>query len=1056
MQNPSTFQVYNASAGSGKTFTLVKEYLKILLQTSNSNYFRHILAVTFTNKAAAEMKERVINNLREFTSPTILQNKTDMFKRLEEELSITDTKLHQRAEKILQSILQNYSAFNITTIDSFTYRLIRNFSFDLGLSLNFDVEMDSKSLLNEAVESLVAQLGEDKDLTKVLLEFSLQKTNDDKAWDITHELNDMAQMLLNENDNSHIQQIQEKPLQDFIDLKKDLQKKQADIKHQFIEIGQKGLELIDSNHINYKSFSYGGEFPNHFKKLEKGLFSDLKYDGRLNKNIEEDHHFQAAKAAANEKLAIESILEQLKNLYFQSKIVYENSFETYTLNKLFLSSLIPLAVLSRINKALDELKEDKNIRLNAEFNRLISANLQEQPASYIYERIGEKLKHYFIDEMQDTSLLQWQNIVPLINNALSQENTSLLLVGDTKQAIYRWRGSEPEQFMQLAKEGKSTANNPFFIPKQTQTLGVNYRSYTEVIHFNNQFFQHISSFFNKAEYAEIYRKENQQKPTTKTGGFVQLSFIEKGLVADDKKTAYSEKVLDIITKVKANFALNEICVLTRKRKEGVAIANFLTENGIAIISSETLLIQNSEKVQFIIHLLYYLQHHEDQDAKLEVLYFLHNYLQIHTDKHSFFKEALPLPVDEFFTYLKSDSNTFNVHFFSKLSLYESIEYIIRSFYFNTISDAYIQFFLDEILQFSQKKLATIAAFLEFWETKKEVLSIVVPEEKNAVRIMTIHKSKGLEFPVVIYPFDLNIYGEQNPKVWYPIVQKEKYHNFDSLLITNPKSLSALEKTGELGKRLYQNHKNELELDNFNLIYVALTRAIEQLYIVGEMKKITADLKTSSQFFIHYLEATGQYNEHLYDYSFGNFERVSTKPKVLKNQYIFNEITSTSWSSHNINIVTNLSSLHDDEIQKSINYGNLIHEILANIKTADDIEETIRNYTTKGIITKIQADKIQQLIMAVVKHPELTEYFQQNNTVYNEREIFTAQGEVSILDRLVINTKNEAVIIDYKTGKPDKKYQQQLNHYARVVSQLEYKVIRKLLVYIGENITVEDV
>ncbi len=1048
MQKPSTFQVYNASAGSGKTFTLVKEYLKILLQTSNANYFRHILAVTFTNKAAAEMKERVIQNLRAFAKADILHEKTDLFKYLEEELSIKDSVLHQRATKVLQSILQNYSAFNITTIDSFTYRLIRNFAFDLGLSLNFDVEMDTKSLLNEAVDSLVAQLGEDKELTKIVLDFSLQKANEDKSWDITYELNEMAQILLNENDSKHVQQIQQKPIQDFIDLKKEIQQKQKSIEQQFAALGEKGLAIIDDLGIEHKDFYYA-QFPKHFQNLSYHP-DKLNFDSEkgLAKSIQNNLFYTKGKPDVT-KTAIDSIINPLLELYEVSKKQYQE----YTLNKLFLTSLIPLAVLSRINKALDELKEDKNIRLNAEFNRLISSNLQEQPAPYIYERIGEKLKHYFIDEMQDTSLLQWQNIVPLINNALAQENTSLLLVGDTKQAIYRWRGSEPEQFMLLAKEGKTTANNPFFIPKQTQTLEVNYRSYTELINFNNQFFQHIAPFFNKPEYAEIYSKENQQKPTTKDGGFVQISFIEQGLTADEKKIAYAEKVLDIIIKVKANFALNEICVLTRKRKDGVTIANFLTENGIDIVSSETLLLQNSEKVRFIIHLLHYLQRNEDQDAKLEVLYFLHDYLQIHTDKHSFFKETLSLTVHEFFDYLKSDRSDFNATIFNKLSLYESIEYIIRSFHFNRESDAYIQFFLDEILQFSQKKSTTITAFLEFWETKKEVLSIVVPEEKNAVRIMTIHKSKGLEFPIVIYPFDLNIYKELNPKVWYPIQNKEAYHDFDSLLVNCNKSL---ESSGELGKEIYQSHRNELELDNFNLIYVALTRAIEQLYIVGEQKKAITDLKTSSQFFIHYLESIGQYHEHQYDYSFGSFERISPKPEVSENLHEFNEIISTSWQSHSINIVNNLSLLYDDEVQKSKDYGNLIHEILAHIKTVDDIEGTLQNYSIKGTLTKVQAEEIRQLLVTVVAHPNLVDYFQQNIIIYNEREIFTDQGEIIIPDRVVINTQKEAVIIDYKTGKPDKTHRQQLKHYAHVVAQLNYKVIKNLLVYIGETIVVEEV
>ncbi|MCF6347696.1 MAG: UvrD-helicase domain-containing protein [Flavobacteriaceae bacterium] len=1047
MQNPATFQVYNASAGSGKTFTLVKEYLKILLQTSDTKRFQQILAVTFTNKAAAEMKERVIDNLRAFAKADILLHKTEMFQQLEEELSITDTILHQRAEKVLQNILHNYSAFNITTIDSFTHRLIRSFAFDLGLSLNFDVEMDAKSLLNEAVEALIAKIGEDKELTKVLIDFSLQKANEDKSWDITRELNEIAQILLNENDNAHIQKIQERPIQDFIDLKTKLNKKQKSIEQQFSEIGKEGLTIIDSLDIEYKDFYYT-QFPKHFQNLceypDKLTFDPTK---GLAKSIQ-NNIFYTKNKPDEVKTAIDSIINSLLELYHIS----ERQYEEYTLNKLFLSSLIPLAVLSNINKSLNALKEEKNIRLNAEFNQLISENLQEQPAPFIYERIGEKFKHYFIDEMQDTSILQWQNMIPLIANALSQEGTSLLLVGDTKQSIYRWRGSEPEQFLKLTNKEDSKSTNPFFIPKQLQPLDVNYRSYSEVIDFNNGFFQHLASFFNKQEYADIYVNENQQKQNDKKGGYVQLSFIEEGLKkADEKAIAYAEKVLQIINELSDDFNLNEICVLTRTRKQGVNIADFLTEKGIDIISSETLLLQNSEKVIFMIDLLIYLQNNEDKEAKLNVLYFLHEDLQLADNKHTFFKNLLDLKIEAFFKELKKYKIDFEPNYFIQLSLYESVEYIIRNFHFNKTSDAYIQFFLDEVLQFSLKKSTDITAFLEFWNDKKEALSIVVPEGKNAVRIMTIHKSKGLEFPVVIYPYDLDIYREQNPKVWYPIANPEELNDFDSLLINYNKSL---ELSGKTGKAIYQSHRNELELDNFNLLYVALTRAVEQLYVIGEPRKMNESLKTSSQFFIHYLQSVGQWNDNQYEYSFGNQKKVFSKSRSDKNSYEISTLISTSWQSHTIAIVANSSLLWDDG--DSVVYGNLIHEILAHIKTVDDIESTIETYITTGKITFDQAKEIQKLLIAIVTHTDLKSYYQQNSIVYNEREILTDINEVIIPDRLVINDKNEAVIIDYKTGKPDRKYYHQLNNYARSIEQLGYKVIKKLLVYVGEVIVVEEV
>jgi len=749
------------------------------------------------------------------------------------------------------------------------------------------------------------------------------------------------------------------------------------------------------------------------------------------------------------KTTIDSIINPLLELYNES----EKLFQEYSLNKLFLSSLIPLAVLSNINKTLDELKKEKNVRLNAEFNQIISKNLREQPASFIYERLGEKFKHYFIDEMQDTSILQWQNFIPLIENALSQQGTSLLLVGDIKQSIYRWRGSEPEQFLKLTSKENSKSSNPFHIPKQIIPLEVNYRSYSQIIDFNNGFFQHLSQFFNKQEYAKIYVDENQQKFNTQQGGYVQLSFIENGLKADDKDVEYAKKVLQIVNEVGAEFNKNEICVLTRTRKQGVNIADYLTDNGVDVISSETLLLKNSDAVIFIINMLTYLQNNSDKEAQLNILYFIHEYFHVTEDKHSFFKTFLDLKTDSFFNRIKLNKISFKYAVCKDLSLYESVEYIIESFRLNVTSNAYLQFFLDEVLQFSLKKNTDTTSFIEFWTEKKDSLSIYVPEEKDAVRIMTIHKSKGLEFPIVICPYDLDIYFEINPKVWIELPDSECFNNFESLLVNYKKSLEYI---GNSGKELYQARKMELELDNFNLLYVALTRAKEQLYVIQENKNEGEVLRNSSNFFKNYLEFNGLWNENQTDYSFGAPKRISMKSKSSKNNIEQKELISTNWNSHNIEIVSNSSLLWEDGIKDSRNYGNLIHELLAKIKTKDDIDEAIEKYIITGIVSYIQAQEIKTALTKVITHPELEQYYQQNIKVYNEREILTSLGEIIIPDRLVVNDNNEVVIIDYKTGKSDKKYHHQLNNYSRIIEEIGYTVVKKLLVYLGEVIVIEKV
>ncbi|MFT5959452.1 MAG: ATP-dependent exoDNAse (exonuclease V) beta subunit, partial [Polaribacter sp.] len=721
MQQLSTFQVYNASAGSGKTFTLVKQYLKVLLTSSDLFMFQKVLAITFTNKAAGEMKERVLSNLEAFAEG----DENDLLKIILSETALEATLIKERSKKILEAILQNYSAFSITTIDSFTHKIIKSFAYDLGLSLNFEVEMDAISLLNEAVDVLISKIGTDKKLTNLLIDYSLDKTDDDKSWDISKDLNDFARVLLNEEDVKHFRALAHKELDDFFELKNRLQKANKEIEREYKVFGTEVLSFIEASGAQILDFAQSGECPKHFQKLTKlrSLKSDdLKFDGRLDKTIEEGKNLYAGKVNASVKDTIEGISEQLRLYYYQSKDLYTRTYSNYLLNKITLKSIIPLAVLNNINSELNTIKEDNNIRLNAEFNQLISDNIKDEPAPYIYERIGQRFQHYFIDEMQDTSVLQWQNLIPLIENALAQENSNLLLVGDGKQAIYRWRGGKAAQFIDLgAKE-----ENPFNIQKEIKNLETNFRSYSEIINFNNSFFQHTSNFLQNESYKKLFYEGNTQLENTKKGGFVSLTFLEKEEEKDDEKVKYPKKVLEKINQLKEDFYLNEICILTRTKKDGIAVADYLSDNGISIISSETLLLKNNAKINFIIDVLHIIQNANDEEKRFEVLYFLYAHLQVKIPKHAFFKKHIKLTNAIIFEDLKSYGISFNFYVFQQVPFYEKIEEIIRGFNLVDSSNAYVQFFLDVVLE-QQRKVTDIGDFLEFWELKKDKLSIVASE-----------------------------------------------------------------------------------------------------------------------------------------------------------------------------------------------------------------------------------------------------------------------------------------------------------------------------------------
>jgi len=1010
--------------------------------------FQKVLAITFTNKAAAEMKARVLFYLEEFAAGS----ESDLLKSILSETNLDSTIIQERSKKILDAILKNYAAFSITTIDSFTHKIIKSFAFDLGLSLNFEVEMDAISLLNEAVDVLISKIGIDQKLTDLLIEYSLDKTDDDKSWDISKDLNDFAKVLLNEDDVKHFRRLADKKLDDFFELKNKIQKSNKGIENEYKVFGNAVLSFIETSGVQLSDFAFTGEFPKHFQKLTKLRFlkfDDLKFDARLNTVIEDGKNLFAGKASAASKDTIEGISEQLRLYYYQSKDLYNRTYSSYLLNKITLKSIIPLAVLNNVNSELNNIKEDNNIRLNAEFNQLISDNIKNEPAPFIYERIGQRFQHYFIDEMQDTSVLQWQNLIPLIANALAQENSNLLLVGDGKQAIYRWRGGKAEQFIDLGLKEV----NPFNIHKEIKNLETNYRSYSEIINFNNSFFRHTANFLHNESYKNLFLQGNVQLENTKKGGFVSLSFLEKEAEKDAEKVKYPKKVLEKINQLKEDFYLNEICVLTRTKKDGIAVADYLSENGISIISSETLLLKNNSKINFIIDLLYSIQNTNDEEKRFEVLYFLHEHLQLKVPKHEFFKKHVKLTNAFIFENLKSYGISFNFSVFQQVPFYEKIEEIIRGFKLVNSSNAYVQFFLDVVLE-QQRKATDIGDFLEFWELKKEKLSIVASENANAVQVMTIHKSKGLEFPVVIFPCDVDIYRQINPKIWFDDLPKD--YLFKELLIDYKKDLSLI---NERGLEIYNQQREELELDNFNLLYVALTRAAEQLHVITE-KKISANgvenVNHYSGIFINYLKEQNLWREDRLEYNFGNIERAKKKEAAASLAEIHQKFISTPWQEHNIVLLASASKLWNTAQGKAIDFGNLFHEMLSKIIIKNDVNIVTTLYHQKGFINEIQLKLIKEMMCLVVNHPKLAVYFSDKVTVFNEREIVDFDNQVVIPDRLVFNHINEVTVIDYKTGSASSEHHQQLLKYERVLKSMNFKVSKKLLVYINTEVNVVEV
>ncbi|WP_439152511.1 UvrD-helicase domain-containing protein [Winogradskyella sp.] len=1043
MQN-STFKIYNASAGSGKTYTLAKSYIKLLVAAKDYNAFKSILALTFTNKAVGEMKERVINMLKIFSTEDNLKKPHPMFNDICSDLSLTSNELFIKSKHVLKHIIHNYGAFNISTIDGFTHRVIRTFAHDLKLPVNFEVELDQERLLNEAVDSLIAKAGTNKDLTKILVDFAIEKTDEDKSWDISYDFNKISKLLINENDYTHIKSLKERTQADFKCLKQKIVSTISDIEEEIKSTANKTLDLITESGLEFTDFKRS-TLPNHFIKASKLKVTSL-YNNKLEENLAERKDLYNKTLDDYLAQTIENILPEIeRNYQLQKKNIFH-----YKFLKAAYKNLTPLSVLNVISTELDNLKNEQNKMLISEFNQIISKEIKNQPTPFIYERLGEKYKHYFIDEFQDTSIMQWHNLVPLIENALSVSNGSAMLVGDAKQAIYRWRGGEAEQFIHLYNKYE----NPFQIETEVLALNTNYRSTKEIISFNNAFFNFLGeNYFTDSDYAKLYKTANQNI-NNDSEGFVRLKFLDLQK-EDDNSEVYSHEVLETINQcLQEGYNLSDICVLVRKKKEGVEIANCLSENNIDITSSETLLLFNSEKVVFIDAFLRMLTQPNNETVKVEVLSFIANQKSI-DNKHAFYTTHLNKSVDKMLDSLKSVDLRINKNQLLQQPLYEMVEQLVRIFNLNNNSDAYLQFYLDVVLEFTQKQSSDLVAFVTYFEKKKDSLSIISPENLNAVQIMTIHKSKGLEFPIVIFPFaDLNIYSELEPKIWYPVDQ-EDYCGFKDLLISYNKDV---EHFGEKGQYLFNQHQSQLELDNINLLYVVLTRAISQLYIISKKdidSKGNANRKTYAGMFIDYLQNIEIWSENKLIYAFGEKTKNTVSAKV-KNMASPLPLISTPKEDHNLSIITKAGMLWDTKQEDAIERGNLVHLVLSKIKFDTDIEFALNELLITGDITNDNINELRQLVNEVINHPILSAYFKDGYKIYNERDIITSHGQLIRPDRLNFNSKKEVILIDYKTGAVKSSHKSQLNDYETILEQMNLNVIQKLLVYINDTVEVIEV
>ena len=1053
--------VYKSSAGSGKTFTLVREYIGIVI--NNPSDFRHVLAITFTNKAANEMKTRILTYLSGMAyGPKHGEEK--MLKVLETELKkrtgVDEDQLSERAVTALQNILHGYSNFAVSTIDSFVHRLVRHFARELELPLNFDVEMDQDKLITKSIEMLLSRVGSDPGLTKTLVRFVESKMDDEKSWDVERELRDITKVMMQESSVDAVQRITEIDAADYLEISRRLSQLISQTENSLAQIGNDALQMIKSRGIEPQDFYYGSTtIYGFFRKLSLKDFKDPKPKKRMTTMLETGNWISkkcsAASASAIEELKpvltglVEKVLEMIPGL---------------NLYRLIFRNIYPIAVMSEIGQVMQEFREQESIVHISEFNKRISAIVGAEPVPFIYERTGEKYHHFLVDEFQDTSVLQWQNLLPLFENSLASNHFNMI-VGDGKQAIYRWRNGEVEQFAALPKIHNKSEDPVADMREQLlvqhfdeRFLKQNYRSAREVVEFNNDFFAFASGWL-PDHLKPIYHELSQEVDPARTGGRVEVEFLHpEGLTGEEKLEPELENILNRVRDFHVNegYRLNEITVLTRTNDHASHVARHLIENGINVVTSEALVLSASPDVRFLVDNLRYLNEPGDPVVVADMLVFLlqhqglpvsrlHDLLlqceEIHPGKPG--TKPLAVVIQENFGI---DPGWQNLR---QYNLYELIALLVMKFQLNPGGNhPFIRFFMDTVLDFSSKNEENIADFLEYWEETGRKKSIVIPEKTDAVRVMTIHKAKGLQFPVVIYPFASGNNKLGQNELW---IEPE----IDEL----PELQMALVKTTkQLGETKFahvlEQEEHKSFLDHLNVLYVAMTRPKERLVVLlhdkhnnkGEWNE-GKTFPDAADLFYNFLQSKGLWSDESPEYVFGfNGKRQKSSDPEKSVEAVDPSYKKGNWRSEAALRYLALKSWDLGSTEESRDYGIMLHNILASVKTKEDVELAVHETVAEGTLDAALKSKVESEVYRMITSPELARFFDLSKRIFTEKEIILDDGKLLRPDRIVMDDY-ETSVIDYKTGGMYENHKEQVDEYADALARMGYPNIRKYLVYL---------
>lgn len=1046
MQN--SYTVINASAGSGKTYALVQRLLMICLRYPNQQQsIRNILALTFTNKAANEMKERILSWLGNFSADNFAENNDlkNIQKAFEAEgLKITIDELHIRSKKLLDYVLHNYSTLNIGTIDRFNSRLVRSFSYELGLAKNFNLEIEAEPFLIEAVDKMLDQIGENENISNSFMDYVDYSLENNERINLNKNLYDSAKEFVKDIHYEHLKSNKSFDDTNYENIKNTLRKEIVQNKKRSAEIAAASIELFRSRNIEIDDFAQGkngiGGFFSKVQDFYNQKRSGFPFPTTLEESVVNNYRKGASSKSKSKEPEILEILDQLLDNRMQLILLY---IETQKKEKI-LSALLPLKVNKDIQDELKKIEEENDLVLLSKFNILINENLKNEPSAFIYEKVGSQFQHYFFDEFQDTSELQWQNFVPLRDHSVSTENTSFTLVGDPKQSIYRFRGGESKLMLDII-------NKKEFSPKEASLLVLkdNWRSAKNIVQFNNELYRYHSAGLEE-EHRNIFGEDAEQSSKSRIEGRVKVNLIEN-LTNEDFYNDTSEKMRkDIQESLDNGFKFSDITILCRgnfdifsySQKLGNLKVNYQgEETNIKTISDKGLTLELSNTLKAVVEFLRWEINPKNKPNLIMMMYYLNTLGRIHMADFTLeMKEILDIETHE--EILQFVQNKYSLKLkqdnFPRFNLYNFVEYYINEFAVENKETDFLLNFLEMLFNFTQNAGASTKEFLKYWDEEASAYTIQASENIDAVQIMTIHKSKGLEFPIVFIPM-MNKNRDSEFTNWFDT------NNDDALKSVNINQFSKnLEVYDEEIEAFNKKNSYKNLIDRLCLQYVATTRPVEQLFFyIQKANKTSNNLELLDFFNEKNTEGADEfdlYEVHPEMLKKNSSDKISLfKTKNIQNLKNINENRSS------IKIAT--PSKNYQVRNEKVRIGLFVHELLSKINTEKDIAKVLESYVLDGEVTLEEKNEIQDTLIQIIR--KYSEFFDEKWEVINEKDIMISErGQSHILrpDR-ILKGEEGYIIVDFKTGEQSEKNERQIERYRNVLESLGRNVLKTQLIYL---------